>query len=93
MNKKIINKNDFDWKFYVNKYPDLKHIKNENDAYKHYLLYGKNENRIPCNKRFITEFITDMKFEGIPLKEYNANKIKIDTVNKIFFINNKMYYY
>lgn len=41
---------DFDWKFYVNYYEDLKIIRNEYDAWKHYLIFGKAENRFKNNK-------------------------------------------
>lgn len=39
---------DFDWKFYLNKYDDLKKagLKTENDAKNHYIKYGRYEKRI-----------------------------------------------
>lgn len=45
MSEKII---DFDYRFYVNMYPDLRHLK-ENEALEHYKTYGKKEGRI-CKK-------------------------------------------
>ena len=39
----------FDWKFYVNKYEDLKHINNEQLAMYHWDNYGKSEGRISNN--------------------------------------------
>ncbi len=35
----------FDWKFYINKYPDLQHFKTEDEALDHYKKYGIHENR------------------------------------------------
>ena len=40
---------NFDWEFYIYLYDDLKHINNNEDAYKHYKNNGINENRI-CNR-------------------------------------------
>jgi hypothetical protein len=38
----------FHWEFYLNKYPDLRKngLKSPEDAYQHWLNYGKNELRI-----------------------------------------------
>jgi hypothetical protein len=36
----------FDWKFYIKKYPDLAHL-GEVMAYRHYVLLGKQEHRLP----------------------------------------------
>ncbi|BCS83202.1 putative glycosyltransferase [Cotonvirus japonicus] len=38
----------FDWKFYVDKYPDLSHIKTESEALNHWNTIGNRENR-QCN--------------------------------------------
>ena len=35
----------FDWIFYINNYDDLSHLKNEKDAWKHWLKNGKQECR------------------------------------------------
>jgi len=37
--------NDFNWKNYVKKYPDLSFIKDNKTAYKHFLRHGVNEGR------------------------------------------------
>jgi hypothetical protein len=49
----LIN-NTFDWKFYINHYPDLrkKLNRNENAAMKHFISFGMKEKRI-CNRREI----------------------------------------
>ena len=38
----------FDWIDYISTYDDLKHLNNQNDAWKHFLIHGIKENRI-CN--------------------------------------------
>jgi hypothetical protein len=35
-----------DWKNYINKYPDLKHLKTKEQALKHYYTHGKLEGRL-----------------------------------------------
>jgi len=51
MNKKFI----FNWKNYIDRYPDLKKagIKTFEKAYRHYLCYGKKENRTDYNRYFL----------------------------------------
>lgn len=41
---------EFDWKYYINRYSDLKKsgINTKKKAYQHWIKYGRNENRIPC---------------------------------------------
>lgn len=48
IDKSILVPKDFDWKFYLNNYPDLKAngITNENKAKQHWLRYGVDEKRI-----------------------------------------------
>ena len=36
----------FNWEFYINKYNDLKNIKNKEDALKHWIDFGIKEERI-----------------------------------------------
>ena len=45
-----INNETFDWKYYINKYEDLRQadITTEKQAYNHWLRYGMNEGR-KCN--------------------------------------------
>ena len=49
--------NIFDWKFYVNYYPDLlkNGIDDKEKAWKHWIEYGKNENRIFSSENLIQE--------------------------------------
>ena len=56
---------DFDWKFYLHNYPDLRNTcKNENSAIQHYLKFGHKENRRICSvinsDTFITPTIIDL---------------------------------
>ena len=55
-----INKNNFDLEFYK-KYQDLKHMSSE-ELINHYKIYGKNENRIACEKK-IYELYPDFDIE------------------------------
>jgi hypothetical protein len=41
----LITYHTFDWKLYISKYPDLKHFNSKKAAWKHWILYGKKENR------------------------------------------------
>ena len=56
---------DFDWKFYLEYYPDLQNsgLKNELDAVWHYTNFGFKENRIYVNKPILYE---DLTFIHIP---------------------------
>ena len=47
--------NDFDWKYYVNYYKDLRKagINTKEKAYNHWIKYGKKEKRI-CKKEINT---------------------------------------
>lgn len=71
--------NNFDWIYYVNKYPDLKkmRIDNKDKALYHYKKYGIKENRFP-NKNSETNYTKSKN---------NNNKInilekKIDSLTK-----------
>ena len=41
---------DFDWKYYLNKYPDLGNngINTKRKAYNHWIKKGRKEKRFPC---------------------------------------------
>jgi len=45
MNTILNIKNDFDWKTYIKINPDLKHLKNIEEAWNHWINYGKDEGR------------------------------------------------
>lgn len=49
---------NFDWKFYIFLYDDLKSINNKEDAYNHYINHGIKENRI-SNKILYNSFDSD----------------------------------
>lgn len=43
-NDKNLNMDEkFDWEFYVNHHPDLKHLTNKYKAWEHYVNHGINE--------------------------------------------------
>jgi hypothetical protein len=48
LRKKI--KSEFDWKFYVNFYPDINHVTSKIEAWKHYKTFGFFENRHHCKE-------------------------------------------
>jgi hypothetical protein len=56
---------EFDWKSYISSYDDLKNIKTKEEAWKHWINHGKNENRIINNENLedLKEFkIFDWKY-------------------------------
>ena len=68
----------FDWKFYIENYPDLKinGINSEQKAIKHYILHGQNEKRIyttllPTNFdwKFYVNNYKDLKINGINTRQ------------------------
>ena len=65
----------FDWKYYINKYPDLiqNNIDTEQKAILHWNIHGKNEGRIfcPINKNFDWKFYIN-KYQD--LKEINTEE-------------------
>lgn len=70
---------DFDWKFYVNFYVDLKHLKNEKKALKHWNEYGKYEKRL--KNKFIKNNIDCKKFIDKLVNKYK-NNIKVYDASK-----------
>ena len=54
---------NFDWKNYIETYPDLKYIETKEDAWYHWINYGKHENRV------ITKLNTE-EFENFDWKTY-----------------------
>jgi hypothetical protein len=64
----------FDWKFYINKYKDLKHLNTKEKAFNHWIKYGMGEKRI-CNSIFI-----NVNF----LKYANDNKLDYNNKNVIY---------
>jgi hypothetical protein len=55
-----INDEMFNWKFYVTKYSDLKHLDNEKSAYAHWKDFGKAERRV-CNDFIWTTYLLHNK--------------------------------
>jgi glycosyltransferase involved in cell wall biosynthesis len=77
----MYKKNNFDWKFYINYHTDLKrkHINNENDAYKHYIKFGKKENRIINAHQILKKNIKTLGLQKIAV---------LTSINRNNFINN-----
>jgi hypothetical protein len=46
----------FNWKKYISINVDLKHIKNEDDAWRHFLYHGKKENRKINDEYFLKQY-------------------------------------
>ena len=70
--------NNFDWIYYVNKYPDLKkmRIDNKDKALFHYKKYGIKENRFPNKNAEINK--ANSKNNSIKIQELEK---KIDSLN------------
>ena len=70
--------NNFDWIYYVNKYPDLKkmRIDNKDKALFHYKKYGIKENRFPNKNAEINK--ANSKNNNIKIQELEK---KIDSLN------------
>lgn len=74
-------KQKFDWKYYVNLYPDLHKIQNETDAYKHWISYGRYENRI-CDLEGVVNRDKDIIQEPrVPESPKYVSKKTQDTIN------------
>ena len=78
----------FDWQYYIFINKDLfeNNIIYENDAINHYILYGKNENRIINNNNFTPE-TKNIRCHLILLEK---NKQRYDYVKKIIQENNNI---
>jgi hypothetical protein len=57
----------FDWEYYISTNKDLSHLKNEEQARKHWLAYGKNEGRKTNNFKWTNYLLAnnDLVSEGI----------------------------
>jgi len=66
----------FDWKYYLTKYPDLLQFGYEkySDAFFHWIIHGKNENRFPNEK-------CDIEFHQV-LEKLKIQKENEDALNK-----------
>ena len=58
----------FDWKFYIDLYPDLKQngIDNRYKAIEHWETFGKSENRICYNIKKLVDFVPIIYFQLNP---------------------------
>jgi len=63
----ITNFLNFDWKMYIKKYDDLNLIETKEDAWYHWINYGKHENRV------INNLNTDEDYEDFDWKSYISN--------------------
>ena len=83
--------NNFDWIYYVNKYPDLKkmRIDNRDKALYHYKKYGIKENRFPNKNAEINK--TNSKNNNIKIQELEKKieslNNEIQNIKKIININ------
>ena len=80
--KNIKNFLEFDWKAYINKYNDLSFIKTKEEAWYHWMNYGKLENRIIESKsiesksiesKSINNYSGDEEFTNFDWKSYISN--------------------
>jgi hypothetical protein len=78
---------DFDWKFYILYYDDLKILKTEAQALSHYRSFGKKENRL-INKLQTECFGKELEYNIISkgISNLPENTIEIN-INEINFIN------
>lgn len=77
------NHPNFDWKFYVGIYPDIKraNINTEKQAIHHYLKYGINENR-----RTYPIITTNMNIDSMPFNTFTkiTNQIYVSDALTMF---------
>ena len=93
---------EFDWKFYVSYYNDLKILKTENQALSHYKSFGKKENRLinklqtECFGKEIQYISISKGFSKLPENLTEISSINfidtIDNINTIYFKNGKYYF-
>jgi len=57
-NDKDKDKESFDWEFYIRNNHDLSNITNKDDAWEHWIKYGKNENRKCCNTLILKDKVS-----------------------------------
>jgi hypothetical protein len=50
----------FNWKFYTSYYYDLNNLTTEDQALKHYIFYGRNENRLCDNRALLSSNYTNL---------------------------------
>jgi len=79
-NLKVENKQDitnllFNWKFYINNYDDLKNISTPEEAYNHWLNYGKNEKRKCHDFKWDTYLLFN---EDLILNNINSEELAIE---------------
>jgi len=79
---------NFNWLEYIRNNDDLKHINNKEDAYKHYINYGKYENRIINKINFDYKFYT---FLYNDLKNIKTEKEALIHYKKFGKIENRVF--
>jgi hypothetical protein len=80
-----LDESNFDWEKYVNDYDDLKHIKSKEEAWNHWLKYGKNENRITnlisSSLEKTNDYINSEEFISFDWESYVSNYDDLTYIN------------
>jgi len=91
--KNLMKKIKFNYKFYLDNYPDLRHLDYES-AFKHYLDYGEKEGRLINKENYIEFNIPNLQFKNtetyyinIILNKLNENGFTISKENLKEWIN------
>src|SRR2546427_554667 len=84
MSYTIAKNNDiFDWVLYISLYDDLKHFKNYDQAYYHWINYGINENRI-CSKKILDDMKSYKSFDWEFYVSYYSDLKHLTSYDKAF---------
>jgi GT2 family glycosyltransferase len=59
-----LREQEFDWQFYLGYYSDLQYLNNFQEAYEHWILFGKVEGRIPNQELF--EAYLNLNYQDLP---------------------------
>ena len=73
----------FDYKYYLETYPDLRHL-NNTEAYQHWLNYGINEGRRCCDEIINYDIAITITIHLFNEKLFNEFLVYINNVKKVF---------
>ena len=75
---------DFDWKFYINYYKDLKNsgLKTEAEAIMHYWVYGRQEARIFCSPKITKKILEEKENDTKSNSIQEIKRSLMQTINK-----------